>query len=88
MNYNKDLMTEFEDFLYNEAPNCEECNDSGEVVITLQKISPMDGSIRLVKSSKACEDCCEHQELDHGICIDCGRDTDNLWISRTFMEKE
>lgn len=23
---------------------------------------------------KICQDCCPHDELDHGICLSCGRD--------------
>lgn len=23
-----------------------------------------------------CEDCCEHNERDHGICLDCGQEED------------
>lgn len=23
---------------------------------------------------EACQKCCNHDELDHGICIDCGKD--------------
>ena len=33
-----------------------------------------------------CEDCCEHTELDHGFCIDCGKDTGSLWVDRMYED--
>lgn len=32
-----------------------------------------------------CPKCCEHQELDHGICMDCGADESQ---GRAFMRAE
>ena len=32
---------------------------------------------RELPSGDICPDCCEHDEHDHGICLDCGKDIFN-----------
>lgn len=31
-----------------------------------------------------CQECCAHDELDHGFCLDCGKEVD--WVSRVFKD--
>lgn len=36
-----------------------------------------------------CEDCCEHNELDHFICMDCGKEMDpGVYIDRAMERYE
>ncbi len=35
-----------------------------------------------IDSKESCKECCPHQDLDCGHCIDCGDEVD--WVTRTF----
>jgi len=35
--------------------------------------------------NEGCQECCEHHELDHSICLDCGKELDpGLAIDRAM----
>lgn len=44
---------------------CDNCADTGSLIVVKH-----DGST----TEESCQQCCEHAEHDHGICLDCGQD--------------
>jgi hypothetical protein len=49
--------------------SCDNCSDTGSLIVVHTKL---DGSVQT--SDETCQQCCEHNEHDHGICVDCGKD--------------
>lgn len=52
-------------------PNCDACQDTGTVYVK-NYTDRLTNQYRM--REVACEECCEHAEHDHGICLDCGKD--------------
>lgn len=59
--------------------NCEECGDAGEIAVTYTR---EDGSER--ECREPCTACCPHDEHDHGICLDCGKDNYEDMAARAY----
>jgi hypothetical protein len=57
---------------------CEDCKDTGEVMVRYN----FAGRQQLVASP--CEACCPHDEHDHGICLDCGKDNYEDMAARAY----
>lgn len=34
--------------------------------------------------SQICNECCEHEELDHGVCMDCGDDQTEELMAKAY----
>ena len=49
--------------------HCDNCQDTGEMTYT-----GTDTAGRSYRVTEACPECCEHDEHDHGICLNCGAD--------------
>lgn len=58
-------------------PACSECKDTTEVLESIQVIN---GVTREVWVN--CQECCPHDDHDHGICLDCEKDLNYTLIDR------
>lgn len=48
------------------------CLRFGDTGVALETCMKCDGSSPC--ENEECQECCPHDEHDHGICLDCGRD--------------
>ena len=65
---------------------CETCNSSGEVEVTVYRRGM--NTVYMDKKMMPCQECCNHADLDHGVCIDCGLHCENMWAVRTFSGRD
>lgn len=35
-----------------------------------------------------CQECCDHMDLDHGVCLDCGADLTDDLANRAYEQSE
>lgn len=62
------------DYLPNKY-DCLECKDTGEVEVTVHyAVGHYKYSGQTRTEYQSCQECCPHDEHDHGICLDCGLD--------------
>lgn len=50
---------------------CEECQDLGEITTLIR----YPGRSKLI--TLGCPKCCKHEDIDRGMCIDCGCEIDD-----------
>lgn len=51
---------------------CEDCVN-GRVPIQVQRVSPVDGSVRIDLHYVVCQECCVHKSVRNRDCLDCGK---------------
>lgn len=66
---------------------CASCNAPTKDLILLRKIEckclcQKCKDTGELENGDFCQDCCEHHETDHGICVDCGVDCIDTLISK------